>query len=117
MKKILLFILLITSGMAYGQKQIVWFDAGLKAQWGATALYNKALWDRNSAYDVGITTGYAYGGKIGINFGYNGVAIDLMFANGNQDFTEKSTSVSGTINWKSTDVYVLFRNARNLGYF
>ncbi len=116
MKKVVIVLLLAFACQLNGQKQIVWFDAGLKAQWGATALYNKALWDHN-VYDFGISTGYAVGGKIGINFGYNGVAIDLMFNNGNQEYGDKQGNNIGEISWKSTDVYVLYRNAKNLGYF
>jgi hypothetical protein len=116
MKKLIILLLMVFGGQLIGQKQIVWFDIGAKAQWGATALYNKALWD-SKIYDVNITTGYSVGGKFGINFGYNGVAIDLMYSNGNQEFGDKSNNTLGNINWKTTDVYVLYRNAKNLGYF
>ena len=42
-----LVILFITfSGLQLlAQKQIVWFDAGLKVQYGATGFYNKAIAD------------------------------------------------------------------------
>ena len=40
-----------------------------------------------------------------------------MFSNGNQEFGDKNNVTLGNINYKTTDVYVLYRNAKNLGYF
>ena len=99
----------------FAQKQIVWFDAGFKVQYGATGFYNSAIGNSN-IYDYTIETGYGYGGKLGINFGYNGLAIDVMRNNAKQTF-QVAGSDNVTINWQTTDIYALFRNAKNLGYF
>ncbi|MBC7885071.1 MAG: hypothetical protein H7X99_06320, partial [Saprospiraceae bacterium] len=62
-------------------------------------------------------TGYSYGGKLGINFGYNGIAIDVMRSTAKQEFEKTGSTSIPTINWQALDVYALYRNARNLGYF
>lgn len=98
------------------QKQIVWFDTGLKVQYGAAGLYNAAIADASN-YDYKISTGLSYGGKIGINFGYNGIAIDIMRASAKQEFERTGQTGLAEVSWKSTDIYALFRNAKNLGYF
>jgi hypothetical protein len=112
MKHLFTFTLLIVSLSMFGQKKIVWFDAGLKAQYGGAGLYNQALAD-DSKYGYTIGSGYSYGGKLGINFGYNGLAIDVMKSTGSQTFKRTPK----TVEWNVLDVYTLFRNAKNLGYF
>lgn len=120
MKKALLLCMALafTLGLS-AQKQIVWFDAGLKAQYGFTGLYNSAIVD-NAEVDYIISKGYGIGGKIGINFGYNGISIDVMRNKGTQEFDLSSmadTDGSPTLELSTTDIYLLYRNARNLGYF
>lgn len=118
MKRILFAaVALMISAATFAQKQIVWFDVGLKAQYGFTGLYNKAIVD-SDAYDYVISKGYGIGGKLGINFGYNGLAIDVMYSNGRQEFDiVQDETLTSTIDYKSLDVYLLYRNAKNLGYF
>ena len=116
MKQFFMLIAMIGTLSLYGQKQIVWFDAGLKVQYGAAGLYNAAIADASN-YDYKISTGLAYGGKIGVNFGYNGIAIDVMRSSAKQEFERTGQTGLTEINWKSTDIYALFRNAKNLGYF
>lgn len=99
-----------------GQKTIVWFDAGLKAQYGAAGLYNSAI-ANSDKYNYEISKGYSFGGKIGVNFGYNGFSIDVMKSSAKQEFEKVNSASIPTVNWDALDVYVLFRNAKNLGYF
>ncbi len=120
MRSLLLFVGFLVSLQLYGQKKIVWFDVGAKVQYGASGIYNAALAD-NSNYNYRIGRGLGYGGKLGINFGYNGIAIDVM-RNGGTHLHE--VKVNGTfpgndetVEWSSTDIYLLFRNAKNLAYF
>lgn len=117
MKKLIVFLFLfITLKAVHAQKQIVWFDAGLKAQYGATGFFNPAIADFGDVnYRVG--TGYSFGGKLGINFRYNGLAIDVMYNNANQLFDDNELNRTLEYNWKSLDIYTLFRHAKNLGYF
>jgi hypothetical protein len=116
MKQVItLFSLLMVVSLS-AQKKIVWFDAGLKAQYGAAGLYNKAVSELDK-YDYTISSGYGFGGKLGINFGYNGLAIDIMKSSAKQELQNIGGTGLTTINWSSLDVYTLFRNAKNLGYF
>ena len=119
MQKILIAtVAMVISVAAIAQKQLVWFDAGLKAQWGATGLFNSAIADSENV-DYIISKGYSFGGKVGINFGYNGLAIDVMSSSGTQEFDNVMDMENSNpkVDFKSLDVYLLFRNAKNLGYF
>ncbi len=116
MKHLIALLFLFATLQMFGQKQIVWFDVGLKAQYGATGLYNKAIVDSKD-YNYKVSTGYSFGGKLGINFGYNGLAIDVMKSTAKQEFEIANGTALKTVNWSALDVYALFRNAKNLGYF
>jgi hypothetical protein len=116
MKHFLTFAVLFTSLTIFGQKKTVWFDAGLKAQYGAAGLYNAAIAD-SDVYDYKIGSGYSYGGKIGVNFNFGGFTIDVMKSSMKQEFDQKGLNSKPSINWESTDLYLLYRNAKNLGYF
>lgn len=113
MKHLLTIAVLFSSLAMFGQKKIVWFDIGLKAQYGAAGLYNAAVADADNVYGYQIGSGLAYGGKLGINFGYNGLAIDVMKSSASQTFDKTPTSIE----WEGLDIYALFRHAKNLGYF
>lgn len=119
MKKLIVFLFfLFTFQAIQAQKQIVWFDAGLKAQYGATGFFNSAIADFGDInYRIG--TGYSFGGKIGINFRFNGIAIDVMYNKAGQpfDYTVNGAKQDIGFEWKSLDVYTLYRHAKNLGYF
>ncbi len=120
MRSLILFVGFLVSLQLYGQKKIVWFDVGAKVQYGATGFYNAALAD-NSDYNYRIGRGLGYGGKLGINFGYNGIAIEVMRNSGTNVHEKKVNGTfpgnEETTDWATTDVYLLFRNAKNLGYF
>lgn len=117
MKKLILFLglFLVVSGIQ-AQKQIVWFDAGLKAQYGATGFYNPAIGNYGDInYRIG--TGYGFGGKIGINFRYNGLALDVMYNKATQIFDNNANDQTVEFDWTTLDIYALYRHAKNLGYF
>jgi hypothetical protein len=119
MKNLLPVLFLLSVLSLQAQKQIVWFDTGLKVQYGATGLYNQAIADAAN-YDYTISTGYSYGGKIGINFAYNGLSIDVMKSKARQEFENYNTAGTQritSVDWEALDIYALFRNAKNLGYF
>lgn len=119
MQKILIAaIAMMISVATIAQKEIVWFDVGLKVQYGATGLYNSTIADSEDV-DYIISKGYGLGGKLGINFGYNGLAIDVMASTGTQEFDyAKDNEISNPkVDYKSIDLYLLFRHAKNLGYF
>ena len=115
-KLILLFCFFASLSLVDAQKQIVWFDAGLKVQYGASGFYNSAIADF-ADYNYRIGTGYSFGGKVGINFRYNGIAIDVMYNKASQVFDDNELNRTVNFDWKSLDVYTLYRHAKNLGYF
>jgi hypothetical protein len=119
MKQIITAVFVLMAFVSFGQKKIVWFDAGLKAQYGAGGLYNAAVGKASDRYDYTISTGYSYGAKLGINKNYNGLSIDVMRSSLKQtlDVFGIANTKSTTVNWTSTDIYALFRNAQNMGYF
>lgn len=112
MRQLLTFLLLVSTISLFGQKKFVWFDVGLKGQYGAAGLYNQAIADSKD-YGYRIGSGYGYGAKLGINRNYNGLSIDVMKSHAKQTFDKTPK----TVEWESLDVYALFRNAKNLGYF
>ncbi len=122
MKKLsILSFLLLTSTFIFSQggarDGIWWFDIGAKAQYGAYGLYNSAIAD-SDVFDYNINTGYAFGGKIGINHDNTGITIDVMKGSYKQSFEQNSLDAN-TIDWdiSTLDFYLLYRNNANLGYF
>ena len=111
-------LLLATSLTGQRAAKFWWFDTGLKAQYGATSMFNQTVADSDDwRYDIG--TGYSLGGKIGINKGTSGLTIDVMAATGTALFEDarEPTAVRNTeLNYKSLDIYALYRNNRQLGY-
>lgn len=98
------------------KNNIWWFDAGVKAQYGATGLYNKAIAD-SGEFGYEISTGSSYGGKLGINYGYGGLAIDVMFSTASSEVETNPSQINLQTKYKSIDFYTLYRNSQNLGYF
>lgn len=113
--KILILLFLCVSSIQ-SQKVIVWFDAGLKAQAGPTGLYNKAVVDRPEV-EYSVSSGNSFGGKFGINFGYNALTIDLMYNNSKAEFQHQNFVGDTEVKTKSLDLYLLYRNEKNLSYF
>lgn len=102
---------------AFGQMhdRFFWMDAGLKVQYGAAGLLNKAISDSPTwNYDVGKT--FAYGAKLGLNKGSAGLSIDVMRAQTSQPF-ENAAFGDPEVTWKSLDLYTLFRSNAQLAYF
>ncbi len=118
MKKIFVLCLVAWSTMSFAQKEIAWFDTGLKIMYGQSAILNSAIFDHDELnYDLGFGNSYSIGGKFGINRAYNGLAIELMYAKGGSDLEYLNHNYRPAINWSALDLYLLFRNAKNLGFF
>jgi hypothetical protein len=100
----------------FGQKQIVWFDVGLKAQYGAAGFYNSAI-GNSDLFDYKVGNGLGYGGRLGINFAYSGLSLEVMKSKANQTFDRTGSTVIDMVEWNSLDLYALFRHSKNLGYF
>jgi hypothetical protein len=103
----------------FSQKKIVWFDLGLKVQNGSRGLYSKAVADDAKInHELGLTTGLGFGAKLGVNFEYSGLSLEGFYNKGKQVFENNNTGASPfNYEWNSIDIYPLFRNAKNLGYF
>jgi len=116
---IILGLFLATSLSGQRAAKFFWFDTGVKAQYGATGMYNQAIVDSDTwRYDI--STGYSVGAKLGLNKGTSGLTIDVMAAQGTQAFEDaRDPAVLNTteLNWNSIDIYTLYRNNRQLGYF
>lgn len=98
------------------KSQELWFDAGVKGAYGPTMLINKNVLDERNLNQK-ITTGFGYGAKFAINFGYyHGITFDLMLNSAHQGFDYTKTDEELDINWKTKDLYVLYRHYRTINY-
>ena len=119
MKKLLIIISIVSLGIsAQAQKMDFWLDTGFKVQYGGSMLYNSAIADDDN-FDYTITTSTKVGGKLGINWNYTGISFDVMVGKTKGLF--QNTSAAGgpdqEVSMSSVDLYVLFRDARQKGYF
>ncbi len=109
MKKMLLVLFL---GISVSTQAQVWFEAAAKGTYGFKGFLNKNIMD-DGRVNYELPTGYAYGGRFGINFGYyNGVSIEALLANNTQKFEIEGPGgvpQNYSINWKATDLYLLYR--------
>lgn len=119
MRKLLILCFIAVSTMGYSQKEIAWFDAAIKIMYGSSNIINNAVIDDpNLNYDLNFGTAIGFGGKFGINKGYNGLAIEVLYTSSGHTFEGLGTyPAAPEIEWKSLDLYLLFRNAKNLGFF
>lgn len=119
MRNFLTLCLVVLGTVAYSQKEIAWFDAGLKVMYGTSHVINSVAFDdKNLDYKIKFGNSFSFGGKFGVNRGYNGLALELLYskADGQYELLD-SPNASPEINWNSLDLYILFRNAANLGFF
>ena len=117
-KTILLLIVIGASFQIQAQKMDFWLDAGLKVQYGFTALFNSNVTD-GGEWDNTLTSGVKYGVKLGINWNYTGISLDVLTGTTNGVFQDIGTDEGGDreVSVDATDLYLLFRNAKNKGYF
>jgi hypothetical protein len=119
MRKLLILCFIAVTTVSYSQKEIAWFDAAIKIMYGSSnILNNAAIDDPNLNYELNFGTAVGFGGKFGINKGYNGLAIELMYTSSGQTLEGlNGYPAEPKVEWKSLDLYFLFRNAKNLGFF
>jgi len=119
MRNFLILCFIAVSTMAYSQKEIAWFDAAIKVMYGSSNILNSAVIDDpNLNYELNFGTAVGFGGKFGINRGYNGLAIEVMYTSNGQTFEGLNDyPAAPEVEWRSLDLYFLFRNAKNLGFF
>lgn len=126
MKRLLLLLagLMILAGNVKAQKMDFWLDAGIKVQHGFTALYNSNATSENilgEKWDNTLATGTKYGIKLGMNWNYTGVSLDVLTGKHKAKFQKVDQTAGGTertdeISVSVTDIYLLFRNAKHKGY-
>jgi len=120
MKKLLLVFVIGMFSMNMMNAQELWFDAGIKGSWGPTFLLNENLVN-DANYSQQISNGYSFGGKFGFHFGYiHGITLDAMYSQNKQFYNIKegfSDVEDLTVDWKSIDLYVLYRLYRTINYF
>jgi len=122
MKKYFFVIAAILLGFhAEAQKIGMWFDVGLKGGYGPTLLVNNNVFN-DRTYDHKITTGYGFGGKVGIYFNeFNGVTFDAMYSRAKQGFSYETSQGGGELNhdieWNNLDLFLLYRMQQHGVYF
>ncbi|MEO6131172.1 MAG: hypothetical protein ABIQ02_04950 [Saprospiraceae bacterium] len=100
---------------AFSAHAQLWFDAGIKADYGPTFMYDHNVFDHGS-YKHKITTGTAIGGRLGVNYGYHtGLTFEYASAVSRQDFNFNSR-VYNKFKWKHNDWTALFRYSGNGAY-
>ena len=114
MKNLLITALVLASMSLSAQKMDFWLDAGLKVQSGFSSLYNANAAEGEWANAIAKST--KFGVKLGINFNYTGVSIDIMQGKQNGKFMNQTGNFDRELSINTTDIYVLFRNAKNKGY-
>ena len=106
------FMLMVLAGSAQGQW---WFDAGIKGAWGPTGMSDQNVYD-DADYKHKISTGSAFGARLGINTGYHvGLSLEYAGATSNQDF-EYHGDLYNSYKWKHSDISTLFRYSGNGAY-
>ena len=110
MKKLGILVIVLFSLQANSQ---VWFEAAFKGTYGFTGFLNKNIMD-DGRVNYKLTSGLAYGGRFGVNFGYyNGISIEALLADNTQKFDVEGQNggptVNYDINWKALDLYLLYR--------
>jgi hypothetical protein len=109
MKKLIFLAVLCIAINAQAQ---VWFEAAAKGTYGFKGFLNSNIMD-DGRVNYNLPTGFAYGGRFGVNFGYNnGVSVEALIADNKQTFGVEGpngSTVNYSINWKALDLYLLYR--------
>ncbi|HRD82579.1 MAG TPA: hypothetical protein PLL53_17590 [Saprospiraceae bacterium] len=113
---LLVFTALIFSSL-HGQ---IWMDIGIKGSYGLGVLLNSNLMQDNS-HEMRLGTGYAYGGKAGLNFGdRHGFTFDAILAKNSQTYDFKTSLIEVNNNelaWENLHLYVMYRMQADGVYF
>lgn len=99
----------------------VWVDCGIKGGYGVTSLVNGHVWNE-AKIDPLISTGYAFGGKLGLNFNLNyQITVDFLGKSSNQRYLfepyETTSAREKNIRYNTFDIPLLFRHNSDNGSF
>lgn len=115
-KLIFLFCLLPSLMFAQRSAKVWWFDVGAKVQTGFSGIYNQVVADDGVwAYDPSTAT--SFGAKLGINYDVHGFTIDAMFGSLGSSFENGNLNTNVEVELNYTDIYLMYRNNKRLGYF
>lgn len=122
MKRIALILSLFVC--VYGNAQ-VWFDLGLKGGGGAGFLLNKTI-SNDVRLDINPSLNNFYGGKIGVNFGAEGMAafnVECTYSNSKLSFIQSgiqgdmdTESYKYTIGFSALNILPTFRFTKDASY-
>ena len=98
-----------------------WVDCGVKGGYGITNLINSSVWNESKIEPL-ISTGYAYGGKLGLNFNINyQITVDFIGKSSNQRYLFEPTQTVNkwekNVNYTSFEIPLLFRHNSDNGSF
>jgi hypothetical protein len=98
-----------------------WIDCGIKGGYGVTSLVNGNVWNEPKI-DPLISTGYAFGGKLGLNFNLNyQITVDFLGKSSNQRYlfepSETTKAREKNIRYNTFDIPLLFRHNSDNGSF
>ena len=120
MKKLIFVLFISLSAISYSQ---LWFDVGLKGGGGAGFALNKTIND-DGRFSPTIGYNYFFGGKFGINWGYNiGITCDVDYGGYKYGFTQ--ADVPGKTNtenfrfnmsYNAINVMPMFRFTKEMSY-
>ena len=105
----------------FSSKAQVWFDAGLKAAYGPSMLFNSNIFS-DASYNQKVTFDFAVGGKFGTHFGWNnGITIDAMISQNTQPFeyslVDQAGIFSNEVRWNNFDFYLMWNHNPAGTYF
>ena len=115
--RILYFSILFTI-FSFSTNAQLWFDIGAKGMFGGEVLLNSNYMNDGDV-SFGFGTTYGYGGKLGMNFGYNiGIVGEYLFSNSKQShsYNEGGTTFNNDLDWKNHDVLGLLRYSGSGAY-
>ncbi len=93
-----------------------WFDAGVSGAWGSTGLIDDNVFDHGS-YKQKLSSGTAFGGRLGINYGYHvGLIVEYGGATSKQQYNYSGESPFNTFQWKHNNLTTMFRYSGNGAY-
>lgn len=98
-----------------------WIDCGVKGGYGITNLINSNIWN-DSKIEPLLSTGYAFGGKLGLNFNINyQITADFIAKSSNQKYlfepSQTSEKWEKKVTYNSFDIPLLFRHNSDNGSF
>ena len=109
-----------------GTNAQTWFDLGIKAEWGGNLVLNSNI-NKDSKFSTMIQPGFAFGGKVGINFSNNHeFTMEVLWSKFNQkfSFSKETDTTSGaqtqfqkSFNYTAIDIIPMYRLNTEGRYF